>query len=121
VCDPSSVNVSKAKRMVERLAKAGYAEPAPAPAAAPRAARSASSTRSPGDPPRKRGAPRLKPEDIAAARARSPTYDRSHTYIEGNFFIHPVFGVGQVQVVKPERMVVVLFENGEERTMIHAR
>ena len=48
-------------------------------------------------------------------------YDRSRTYSEGEFFIHPVFGVGQVQTVKPERMVVVLFENGEERTMIHAR
>jgi transcription elongation factor GreA-like protein len=41
--------------------------------------------------------------------------------VEGDFFIHPTFGVGQVQVVKPERMVVVLFETGEERTMIHAR
>ena len=123
VCDPSSANVAKAKRMVERLAKAGYAEPAPAPAAAPaRAARSSSSSsRSSGDAPRKRGGPRLRPEDVAAARARSPMYDRSKVYVEGDFFIHPTFGVGQVQVVKPERMVVVLFENGEERTMIHAR
>ena len=121
VCDPSSANVTKAKRMVERLAKAGYAEPAPAPAAAPtRAARSTSSTRS-GDAPRKRGAPKLRPEDVAAARARSAMYDRTRLYMEGDFFIHPVFGVGQVQVVKQERMVVVLFENGEERTMIHGR
>lgn len=121
VCDPSSANVTKAKRMVERLAKAGYAEPAPAPApaATSRAPKSASSRS--GDAPRKRGAPKLRPEDVAAARARSPMYDRSHMYTEGDFFIHPVFGVGQVQVVKPERMVVVLFENGEERTMIHAR
>lgn len=121
VCDPSSANVSKAKRMVERLAKAGYAEPAPAPAAAaPARKERSSSSRSEGTG-RKRGAPRLKPEDIANARARSAMYDRSKVYMEGDFFIHPVFGVGQVQTVKPERMVVVLFENGEERTMIHSR
>ena len=123
VCDPSSANVAKAKRMVEKLARAGYAEaPAPAPAApAAREKKRAAAPRTAADGARKRGAPRLRPDDIAAARARSNMYDRSHVYMEGEFFIHPTFGVGQVQVVKPERMVVVLFENGEERTMIHAR
>jgi hypothetical protein len=123
VCDPSSANVAKAKRMVERLAKAGYAEPPPAPAAPASRARStsSSSSRSESGTGRKRGGPRLRPEDIASARARSPMYDRSRVYVEGDFFIHPTFGVGQVQTVKPERMVVVLFENGEERTMIHGR
>lgn len=120
VCDPNGANVTKAKRMVERLAKAGYAEPPPAPAAAPQRAARTSTAASSGTG-RKRGGPRLRPEDIAAARARSPMYDRSHSYVEGDFFIHPTFGVGQVQVVKPERMVVVLFESGEERTMIHSR
>ena len=126
VCDASSANVAKAKRMVERLAKTGFVEPAPAPSAPRAAERTASGGRrsaaksSSGETPRRKGA-RLKPEDIAMARARSQPYDRSRHYIEGEFFIHPVFGVGQVQVVKPERMVVVLFESGEERTMIHAR
>ena len=63
----------------------------------------------------------MSPDDVATARARAPMYDRTHEYYEGDFFIHPTFGVGQVKVVKPERMVVVLFEGGEERTMIHAR
>jgi transcription elongation factor GreA-like protein len=58
---------------------------------------------------------------VAQARTRAPSYDRSHAYGEGDFFIHPTFGVGQVKIVKPERMVVVLFEDGQERTMIHAR
>jgi O-acetyl-ADP-ribose deacetylase (regulator of RNase III) len=127
VCDASSANVAKAKRMVERLARTGYVEPAPAPAAAPRTrettssgSRRASSAKSAEAGTRRKGV-RLRPEDIAAARARSQPYDRSRHYMEGDFFIHPTFGVGQVQVVKPERMVVVLFENGEERTMIHAR
>ena len=128
VCDPSSVNVAKAKRLVEKIAKAGYAEPAPPP---PSAASTRSSARSPRSSTasgssagtgRKRGAPRLNPEDVAAARTRAPAYDRSHHYGENDFFIHPTFGVGQVKVVKQaERMVVVLFEDGQERTMIHAR
>jgi O-acetyl-ADP-ribose deacetylase (regulator of RNase III) len=123
VCDASSANVAKAKRMVERLARTGYVEPAPAPARAPASSSSGTkraSTAKTGEGTRRKGS-RLRPEDIASARARSAAYDRSRNYIEGEFFIHPVFGVGQVQVVKPERMVVVLFENGEERTMIHAR
>jgi hypothetical protein len=119
VCDSSSANVAKAKRMVEKLARAGYAEPAPAPAA-PAAAKRSSSSRASGEG-RKRATQRLPPDDVAAARARSPAYDRSRTYVEGDYFIHPTFGVGRVQIVKPERMVVVLFEDGGERTMIHAR
>jgi O-acetyl-ADP-ribose deacetylase (regulator of RNase III) len=124
VCDASSANVAKAKRSVEKLARTGYAEPPPAPAA-PRVADRTTSSGSkraakPGES-RSRKVARLRPEDVALARARSAPYDRSRNYIEGEFFIHPVFGVGQVQVVKPERMVVVLFENGEERTMIHSR
>jgi O-acetyl-ADP-ribose deacetylase (regulator of RNase III) len=123
VCDASSANVAKAKRMVERLARTGYVEAAPVAAPA-RSASTSSGGKKPatksGEGTRRKGS-RLRPEDIASARARSAAYDRSRNYIEGEFFIHPVFGVGQVQVVKPERMVVVLFENGEERTMIHSR
>jgi hypothetical protein len=129
VCDPSSANVARAKRLVERLARAGYAEPAaPAPAAPTRtrsergSSGASGSKRSSADSSaKKRGGPRLRPDDIANARARSSMYDRSQVYGEGDFFIHPVFGVGKVMAVKPERMVVVLFENGDERTMIHAR
>jgi hypothetical protein len=117
VCDPSSANVAKTKRMVERLARAGYAEPTAAAVKAP-----AKPKRAPGESTgRKRGAPKLRPDDIANAKARSGPYDRARFYNEGEFFIHPTFGVGQVQVVKPERMIVVLFEDGLERTMIHAR
>jgi hypothetical protein len=121
VCDPSSANVAKAKRLVEKLAKAGYAEPAPAPAASTPARAARSSTTKTEGTGRKRGAPRLNPDDVARARTKAPAYDRSHHYGEGDFFIHPTFGVGQVKIVKPERMVVVLFEDGQEKTMIHAR
>jgi hypothetical protein len=43
-------------------------------------------------------------------------------YLTGEWFTHPSFGTGQVQtVLGPERMVTALFEDGEERRLIHAR
>jgi hypothetical protein len=49
-------------------------------------------------------------------------YDRTHAYYSGEWFIHPSFGAGQVQAVfGPERMFTALFEDGEERRLIHAR
>lgn len=126
VCDPSSANVATAKRMVERLARTVTAPASVAPPAsarerapsAPRAPRSASGGSRSGS----RGAPRLAPDEVASARVRSQPYDRTRTYREGEWLIHPTFGVGRVQSVKQaERMVVVLFESGDERTMIHSR
>jgi hypothetical protein len=115
------VNVAKAKRMVEKLAKAGYVEPPPPPPSASSSSSARAPRSSSASTARKRGAPKLSADVVAQARTRAPSYDRSHMYGEGDFFIHPSFGVGQVKLVKPERMVVVLFEDGQERTMIHAR
>ncbi len=123
VCDPSSANVAKAKRMVERLARTGYVEPAPVAqksSAAPKA-RSVKSSSGTASGARKRGPARLSADDIASARVRSKAYDRARSYREGEWLIHPSFGVGQVQLVKPDRMIAVLFETGEEKTMIHER
>jgi O-acetyl-ADP-ribose deacetylase (regulator of RNase III) len=125
VCDPSGENVAKARRLAPKLAKTAYLPP-PAPAAPAPKERAARSVRPPraagtGTTGRHRGPPRLKPEDVAAARARAYPYDRARCYSAGAWLIHPVFGVGQVQLVKPERMVAVLFENGEEKTLIHDR
>jgi hypothetical protein len=65
---------------------------------------------------------RLDPEEVARARTRAAPYDRTHAYHEGDWFVHPTFGAGQVQLVLgPERMVTALFEDGEERRLIHAR
>jgi hypothetical protein len=87
----------------------------------PRAARS-SGARASGAPRRVRGRNRLDPSELAAARVRAAPYDRSRTYLTGEWFIHPSFGAGQIQtVLGPERMVTALFEDGEERRLIHAR
>jgi O-acetyl-ADP-ribose deacetylase (regulator of RNase III) len=124
VCDPSSAQIAGAKRMVDRLARAVSA-PAPvsAPAAKPRAAaqaRTGAGASSGGRGAAAMSAAKLR-EEFATARPRSQPYDRTRTYHEGEFLIHPTFGVGRVQVVKQDRMIVVLFENNEERTMIHSR
>jgi O-acetyl-ADP-ribose deacetylase (regulator of RNase III) len=126
VCDPSSAQVSAARRLVDKLARIAAA---PAAAAAPSTApgasrererregsRAPSAARTPRSP-----ASRVNAAEFAAARPRAQPYDRSRTYLGGEWLVHPTFGVGRVLSVKPERMIVVLFEHGEERTMIHAR
>ena len=119
VCAPSSADVARARRLTARLAK----QPPPprvvssAPASAPRTQRA----RSTGHARRGR-ARRLDPIELADARVRAAPYDRARVYSEGEWFVHPTFGAGQVQsVLGPERMLTALFEDGEERRLIHAR
>ena len=65
---------------------------------------------------------RLDPAAVAGARVRAVPYDRGRTYAPGDWFIHPKLGAAQVKhVLGPERMVSALFEDGEERKLIHAR
>jgi O-acetyl-ADP-ribose deacetylase (regulator of RNase III) len=122
VCAPSAAEIAKAKRLTTRLAK----EHLPSNGAAVQraversaAARNgASRVRSPRTP----RAPRLDPGELAAARAAAQAYDRSRAYREGDWFIHARFGAGKVQsVLGPERMVTVMFEDGQERKLVHAR
>ncbi|MFI5307776.1 MAG: hypothetical protein ACHQ53_10510 [Polyangiales bacterium] len=119
VCSPSVAEVAKARRATARLAKEpGPVRPLPR-VEAPRAARSASTGTA--RTARARGR-RLDSGELSAARARALPYDRNGVYGAGDWFVHPVFGVGKVQeVLGPERMVTVLFEDGEERRLIHAR
>lgn len=123
ICDPSGENIAKARRLAPKLSKTAYVPfpPPTAAAAAPRerAARTVSATGA--KTPARRGQPKLRAEDVAAARARAHPYDRTRCYTAGAWLIHPVFGVGQVQLVKPDRMIAVLFENGDDKTLIHDR
>jgi hypothetical protein len=121
ICSPSAADLAKARRLTARLTKTAPVEPlrtasAPARRAESSAARSVSSAN-------RRGRSRkLDPDEVARARARAEPYDRSRSYHEGDWFVHPTFGAGQVQLVLgPERMVTALFEDGEERRLIHAR
>jgi O-acetyl-ADP-ribose deacetylase (regulator of RNase III) len=118
VCTPNAADVAKAKRLTTTLAK----QVAPAPT--PRFDRSEppprSAARKPSTP--RRGKAKLDPEQLALARARAQSYDRTRMYTAGEWLLHPSFGAGQVQdVATAERMITVLFGDGTERRLIHQR
>jgi hypothetical protein len=60
-------------------------------------------------------------DENARARATAGPYDRAHKYAAGDFFLHPKFGVGRVEELTPEGFIVVLFEGGDTRRLLHAR
>jgi O-acetyl-ADP-ribose deacetylase (regulator of RNase III) len=122
VCASSAAEVAKARRLTAKLSRQA---PLPPPPAAPRETKRAARSTSPrasGAPKRARGRNRPDPSELAAARVRAAPYDRGRMYLTGEWFIHPSFGAGQVlTVLGPERMLTALFEDGEERRLIHAR
>jgi len=122
VCDPRLSVVSQARRLVSHIAKAPPTEkpqpgaPTPKPAraakaASPRASKSAASA------PKKT---RLDDREIALAKATSNPWDRNAIYAVGNLFIHSKFGVGRVEEVTRDNFIVVLFQDGEVRRLMHA-
>lgn len=122
VCAASAADVAKARRLTARLAKAPTAAPVMSASLNARTERAPRAARTPSAPRRSSKARKLDPAEIATARVRAAPYDRSRAYFEGEWFIHPTFGAGQVQsVLGPERMVLALFEDGEERRLIHDR
>ncbi|MGD8863771.1 MAG: hypothetical protein PVI30_27405 [Myxococcales bacterium] len=122
VCARSATEVAKAKRLVARVARQ-VAAPNPEPARAPtRTRRSASGGSGKSRASSKSRTPQLDPAELTAARARADAYSPQAVYSEGDWFVHPKFGVGQVRrVLGPERMIYVLFEDGQERRLVHAR
>jgi O-acetyl-ADP-ribose deacetylase (regulator of RNase III) len=123
VCDRSVAAIAKAKRMVS--SKASHVEPPPPRPSSPAPGRASAGSRS--SSPRAASAPRkpkqrgLDPEALQQARSRAQPYDRARSYLPGEWLIHPRFGAGQIRDVLADRMVVVLFEDGEERKMVHMR
>lgn len=122
VCSPSAADMAKARRLTARLTKTAAVEPQRAPAEPARRTQSGAARSVTSASRRSRGRNKLDPAEVARARQRAEPYDRSRTYREGDWFVHPTFGTGQVQLVLgPERMVTALFEDGEERRLIHER
>jgi len=129
VCDARLSVVTAARKLVSHIAKApapekpspltaGRPEPrAGRPASAARTATSGGGKKAPAAAPRKS---RLEPGEISYARAHSRTWDRTVTYKVGDFFIHAKFGVGRVEEITTDQFIVVLFEDGETRRLIHA-
>lgn len=123
VCSPSAADVAKARRSTARLTKtAEVAEPRAAAATTGSRRSAAGAGRSVSTASRRGRSRKLDPAEVARERTRAAPYDRSRSYNEGEWFVHPKFGTGQVQLVLgPERMVTALFEDGEERRLIHER
>lgn len=115
ICEPEGATVRAAHRLVARLAKAE--DPAPPSAAKPTRAASSST----GRKRRSTKKPVLDPAEVSRALQVGRPYDRTHVYGEGDWFVHAKFGAGRVQQVTPEGAIVVLFEDGVERKMLHGR
>lgn len=123
VADRSVAAIGKARRMV--ASKARQIEPPAARPATSPAARSSERPRSAASrsaaSPRRTRARGLDPDALLMARGRADAYDRAKQYLAGEWIVHPRFGTGQVREVLADRMMVVLFEDGEERRLVHAR
>ena len=122
VCDPRMSVIATARKRVGVLAKAPPPEkPAPG-AAAPKPARAVAAKSSTAKAKAAtRGKPRLEPGEISQARAVARPWDRAVKYGVGSWFVHSKFGVGRVETITVDGFIVCLFEDGEQRKLIHAR
>jgi O-acetyl-ADP-ribose deacetylase (regulator of RNase III) len=118
ICDPRLSVVTSARRRVSDLVKAAAlppravsSAPEPKPAERPSTATKDSSGRK----------KRLDEVELARARAMAPPWDRTVRYKAGDWFVHGKFGVGRVHEVTPDGYILVLFEDGEVRKLIHGR
>jgi hypothetical protein len=116
ICEPDAKLFSLARSRLGSLARA--VEP-PKPKAEPKKAARVRGESKTGSS--KRGAPRLTPEEVEKRRLSSAPYSMRGRYIAGDFLLHARFGVGRVEQVVPEGAVLVLFEDGEIRKMVHGR
>lgn len=121
VCDASSATIAAAKRKVAGLAKhaapekkvvlAGFDDKPEKKAAKPRAASAG---------PRASRKPVLSVLEVQAAMTNADPYDRARTYAAQQWLLHPKFGAGKVLEATQEGAIMVLFEDGEIRKMLHA-
>ena len=122
VCDARLSVVTAARKLVSHIAKLPAPEKPlpgvtpPKPERAPRA--SSGGARKPAAAAPKRG--KLEQSEISYARAHSRPWDRATSYRVGDWFLHSKFGVGRVEETTTDQFIVVLFEDGETRRLIHA-
>lgn len=122
ICHPYGSKISEARRNLGRAVS--VVREAPSPAAAPSAPkrRTAAPRKSSAGPKRSRAAaPTLSSDEIGRARATAPAYDRATRYEPGAYIVHPKFGVGRIDGVTPEGFILVLFESGETKRLLHDR
>jgi len=131
VCDPMPSRIREAQRKLGRDVKVATAGPSPSAASSTpaRTARRRSSDGGGGTSTRKRTT-RAKPaapsatltyDEVSRARASGDPYDRTRKYEPGDYMVHKKFGVGRVDSLTPEGFIMVLFENGETKRLLHDR
>jgi O-acetyl-ADP-ribose deacetylase (regulator of RNase III) len=122
VCDPRLSAVTAARKRLGALVRPPAPEkPLPGAQVAKPALRPASAGGKSTAKPAPRGKPRLDDGEVARARAVARPWDRTVKYGAGDWFIHAKFGVGRVDEVTVDGFIVCLFEDGEQRKLIHAR
>ena len=112
LCEPMGDIYRKAAIALRGEVHAAEPPPKPAP------------ERAPAKPRAPRGssrAPRLDPDEVSRRRITASAYSMRTTYAAGDWFLHPKFGVGKVTAVTPEGAIEVLFDDGEQRKLVHAR
>jgi O-acetyl-ADP-ribose deacetylase (regulator of RNase III) len=119
VCHPHSSKIAAARKLLGRTVKVAEvpAAASPEPKKKERTSRAPSAPRKPGT--RKAARTVLSEDDVARAKASAGPYDRLHRYSIGDFFVHPKFGAGRVEELTPEGFIVVLFEGGDSRRLLH--
>lgn len=122
VCHPHASKISDARRVLGRTVKVA-ALPAPSreESPAPRRRTAGAATKKPAAPRRGSRVVRLTEEEIGRARATASPYDRARTYATGDYFLHAKFGVGRVEELTREGFILVLFEDGDTKRLLHAR
>ncbi len=121
ICAPSSGVTAEARRLLGTSVKTVIAAEATPKPVAVKAVRAASTRKSAGAKGTRKHAPSLSSDEVSSARAQSQPWDRMASYKSGQFFVHSKFGVGRVETHTLDGYVMVLFEDGETRKMIHAR
>lgn len=122
VCHPHASKISAARRTLGHTVKvvASAAKPAPSPAK-PKRKRAAPAGGGRKKTTRKAATPSLSAEEVGRARATAGPYDRALTYEPGQYFVHGKFGVGRVESITPEGFIIVRFESGAEKRLLHNR
>lgn len=118
VCEPEGSVARELERRVASIARGVVSPPPQVAEKAPRARSRASSGGGRRRGPRK---PTLDARELASARSSAERYDMHRVYGAGDWLAHPRFGVGRVEQVTPEGAIMVLFEDGEQRKMVHGR
>ncbi len=114
VCEPQATVFRAARTKVSHLAR--VEESAPVVSSASKRKASTKTKRARG-----RSKLALPADEVASARVSAEQYNMRHTYQVGDWLVHSKFGVGQVREVHLPNSVLVLFEDGSPRKMVHAR